>query len=192
MTQNEFEKFCALWTAACVSTSGGIKNKPDEATLALEFGALLPLSFDVVRQAIIDIKRSLRYRITAADVWEYAQGGDAESRAIVAWSLVRDDIKRLHPRDSITGDDPVTMWAIKNCGGWYILSHMETEKAMPLFTKFYVAGVKQGIGFSDVSEHLVGEDEYKANSDHYINAYWDGSIKKLTSRTKGNPLQIGA
>ncbi len=128
MTPNDYSEFVTLWSQ--VSEQYG--KSPSDGALDLIFGALQRFDLESVRQALIAHMNDTQHGSFApkiADIVRHIEG-DGDTRALSAWGKVEDAIRRVGPYETVVFDDPRTMAAIEEMGGWIKLCDV-TDKDLP-------------------------------------------------------------
>ncbi len=159
MLKTEYTKFKSLWLSSCALYPG---RNPSDESVSLAFGVLAAVEFNDVKRALIDCLKTSRYMPTPAEVVEKLVGGSFEDRARLVWVLVREYIIKLRSDRSVRFEDAAAQWAVKALGGWVELCRMDSDKAEPLFCRYYVTALRTRP--SNVPDHLPGTDELRQST----------------------------
>lgn len=128
MTQDDYFDFVTLWTQA-FDLYG---KSPSDGALDLTFAALQRYEVDDIRRALtahVNDTRHGDFVPKPADIVRHIDG-DGDARALTAWSQVEDAIRRVGNYQTVIFDDPRTMAAIEEMGGWIKLCQV-TDKELP-------------------------------------------------------------
>lgn len=127
MTQNDYFEFVEIW-----SQVAEVYNKqPSDGALNLIFNALQRFDLEQIKQGLtahINDPKHGDFAPKPADIVRHIEG-DGDSRALAAWSAVEQAIRTVGPYESVVFDDPRTMAAVDDMGGWIKLCEV-TEKEL--------------------------------------------------------------
>ncbi len=127
MTQNDYFEFVEIW-----SQVAEVYNKqPSDGALNLIFNALQRFDLEQIKQGLtahINDPKHGDFAPKPADIVRHIEG-DGDSRALAAWSKVEQAIRTVGPYESVVFDDPRTMAAVDDMGGWIKLCEV-TEKEL--------------------------------------------------------------
>jgi hypothetical protein len=127
MTPQDYSQFVTIWTQA-----SELYNKaPSDGALDLIFNALQRFDLEQIKQGLtahINDPKHGDFAPKPADIVRHIEG-DGDSRALAAWSAVDRAIRTVGPYESVVFDDPRTMAAVDDMGGWIKLCEV-TEKEL--------------------------------------------------------------
>lgn len=128
MNANDYSEFVTLWSQA----SEQYGKSPSDGALDLIFGALQRFDLESIRRALLAHMNDTQHGSFApkiADIVRHIEG-DGDTRALSAWAKVEDAIRRVGPYQTVVFDDPRTMAAIEEMGGWIKLCDV-TDRDLP-------------------------------------------------------------
>ncbi len=126
MTQNDYFEFVEIW-----SQVAEVYNKqPSDGALNLIFNALQRFDLEQIKQGLtahINDPKHGDFAPKPADIVRHIEG-DGDSRALAAWSKVEQAIRTVGPYESVVFDDPRTMAAVDDMGGWMAANSGEHQE----------------------------------------------------------------
>jgi len=138
MTRSDFAEFAEIWTHACDLYD----KRPADGVIDLVFAALQRYALADIRRALtahINDPQNGRFTPKPADIIRHLDG-DGDSNALRAWTMVEKAVRQIGIYQTVVFDDPKTMAAIHDMGGWLQLCAV-TDKDLPFkaneFTKRY-------------------------------------------------------
>ena len=144
MNANDYPEFVTLWTQVCEVYG----KPPSDGALDLMFNALKRFDLEAIKQALtahVNDTQHGDFVPKPADIVRHIEG-DGDTRALSAWAKVEDAIRRVGPYESVVFDDPRTMAAIEEMGGWIKLCDV-TDRDLPFkgneFKKRYQAYISR-------------------------------------------------
>lgn len=135
MQKSDFEQFRQLWTAVC-----NLYNREvNDMSVGMAFRALSRFDLPDVRRGLdahVQDSGNGQFMPKPADIVRHIEG-DPDSRALQAWTKVRDAIGRQGPYKSIIFDEPEIMACIEAMGGWQDLCRV-TDDELPFKSNEFV------------------------------------------------------
>lgn len=128
MTPNDYPAFVEAWSQ--VAEVYG--KAPSDGAMNLIFNALKRYDLEAIKQALtahVNDTQHGDFVPKPADIVRQLEG-DGDTRALSAWAKVEDAIRRVGPYETVVFDDPRTMAAIEEMGGWIKLCDV-TDKDLP-------------------------------------------------------------
>ena len=128
MNANDYPEFVTLWTQVCEVYG----KPPSDGALDLMFNALRRFDLDAIKQALtahVNDTKHGDFVPKPADIVRQVEG-DGDTRALSAWAKVEDAIRRVGPYETVVFDDPRTMAAVREMGGWIKLCDV-TDRDLP-------------------------------------------------------------
>lgn len=126
MQKSDFESFRQLWTAVC-----NLYNKEvNDMSVGMAFRALSRFDLSDVRRGLdahVQDSGSGQFMPKPADIIRHIDG-DPDSRALQAWTTVRDAIGRQGPWKTVIFDEPEIMACIEAMGGWQELCRVDDDE----------------------------------------------------------------
>lgn len=157
MKQSDYAEFCEQWKNRCMGKPGPF---PTSAVLFSNFNDLnlMGVTLEEAKRGLVLCNIRSKFMPTVAEVLAQIDG-TVEDRARIAWTKVKDAMRKLRSGTSVRFDDPAVHFALKACDGWIGLCRMDVEDAEPLFTRYYATALRSGLGWPEVPDHFAGTDE---------------------------------
>lgn len=128
MTPSDYPAFVEAWSQ--VAEVYG--KAPSDGAMNLIFNSLRRYDLNAIKQALtahVNDTQHGDFLPKPADIVRHIEG-DGDTRALSAWAKVEDAIRRVGPYETVVFDDPRTMAAIEEMGGWIKLCDV-TDRDLP-------------------------------------------------------------
>lgn len=161
MNDQDYGQFVAIW-----SQSYELYNKnPSDGAIEMAFNVLKRFDLEQIKRGLtahMNDPQQGQFPPKPADVVRQVEG-DADSRALTAWSRVDDAIRTVGPYQTVVFDDRITMQVVEDMGGWIDLCSIPNERELEFkrneFTKRYQGYITRPP--QEFPAKLIGVDEWK-------------------------------